>query len=662
MRIVAALLACASVGAAALPAAADTFIATRSALLVERTHTIEVRIGRGSARMVVRRAVRNGGERFDQATFHIDLPSGAVATRLRTSALVDGELRWFEGELLEAELAARRYQELTGIGGYYPKDPALLSWRAQQRLTLQVFPCPPGEDKTVEYTLTLPTTYSGGRERLLLPSMGTPEVTARATIFAEHPEDPLFVDGSAVAHGKSLLLDGPHEIAIRPQVEGDLTATLAMVPFAERRALMHYRVATPPALSVVPRGASVVVLLDASRSMSEQQLLATRHAARAYLHHFAGTGAQVAVVPFARFPRPRSSGFVGVHEAMRDLATAPLARANGSAIDAALGHARSLLETTAATAPRRVLLVSDLEVRSALSVAEMRRSLPPGTVLHVSTIHHGSAFLNRDDSGDDGWGGIARATGGLLWSARARPADDEPARDVFEEWARPVRIHNVKLELPGLPDEANEGFSLDEGEEVDKLGLVPRGSPFLRVSGEVWSRKVTELVPASMDEGRRWSALAFGSPVLHELNEREMMPLAFFGRAVSPVTSYLAIEPGVRPSTEGLESSGFGEGFGRGSGSHRTRSPFLRMGAVHTFDGQAFLTARVRDAWRSCGGSDGAGAVVSIQTTRDEIVDVAFPTPAPSFAAAHGCFREAIWSIELPADFKQAMQDFVVTV
>ena len=31
-------------------------------------------------------------------------------------------------------------QELTGIGGYYPKDPALLSWRAQGQLALQVFP------------------------------------------------------------------------------------------------------------------------------------------------------------------------------------------------------------------------------------------------------------------------------------------------------------------------------------------------------------------------------------------------------------------------------------------------------------------------------------------------------------------------------------------
>ncbi len=37
-----------------------------------------------------------------------------------------------------------------------------------------------------------------------------------------------------------------------------------------------------------------------------------------------------------------------------------------------------------------------------------------------------------------------------------------------------------------------------------------------------------------------------------------MMVLARHGRAVSPVTSYLAIEPGVRPSTEGLNEGELG--------------------------------------------------------------------------------------------------------
>jgi hypothetical protein len=66
------------------------------------------------------------------------------------------------------------------------------------------------------------------------------------------------------------------------------------------------------------------------------------------------------------------------------------------------------------------------------------------------------------------------------------------------------------------------------------------------------------------------AAFVFGEDRHGELSREEMLALAFFGRAVSPVTSYLAIEPGVRPSRIGIvgrgEGSGTGAGFGAGSG------------------------------------------------------------------------------------------------
>ena len=45
------------------------------------------------------------------------------------------------------------------------------------------------------------------------------------------------------------------------------------------------------------------------------------------------------------------------------------------------------------------------------------------------------------------------------------------------------------------------------------------------------------------DAAKRWAALVFGSHLLSTLSEDEMMVLARHGGAVSPVTSYLAIEP-----------------------------------------------------------------------------------------------------------------------
>src|SRR5689334_19031963 len=106
---------------------ADEVTGTRGDV-VERSHRVDVVLYPGHARLTVRRTVENLGPRHDQALVHLDLPIDLVATGLRTLGTADGRPRWFPGVLMEAEAAARKYERLTGVGGYYPKDPALLSW------------------------------------------------------------------------------------------------------------------------------------------------------------------------------------------------------------------------------------------------------------------------------------------------------------------------------------------------------------------------------------------------------------------------------------------------------------------------------------------------------------------------------------------------------
>jgi hypothetical protein len=146
----------------------------------------------------------------------------------------------------------------------------------------------------------------------------------------------------------------------------------------------------------------------------------------------------------------------------------------------------------------------------------------------------------------------------------------------------------------------------------------------------------------------------FGSHLLGELTEEEMMPLALRGQAVSPVTSYLAIEPGVRPSTEGLE---FGEGvwvgrdrsIGRGRGRRRL---WPRSGS-----GSTEFTRILRDAllasWKACGGGDRSIAV-DVETTFREVVDVRLQRSVPPAPDAERCFEEAAWAIDLPVAFRPA--------
>ena len=132
-------------------AVADTFDATRTTGLSERSHHIALRRARPCR---AGRATLRPQHGFAQRPGNVaDRPApGRRGYGLRTRSVGPGPVRWFAGDLLEAEAAAHRYEEPTGVGGDYPKDPALLSWRTQQLLALQVFPCPAHSEEVVEYT------------------------------------------------------------------------------------------------------------------------------------------------------------------------------------------------------------------------------------------------------------------------------------------------------------------------------------------------------------------------------------------------------------------------------------------------------------------------------------------------------------------------------
>ena len=144
----------------------------------------------------------------------------------------------------------------------------------------------------------------------------------------------------------------------------------------------------------------------------------------------------------------------------------------------------------------------------------------------------------------------------------------------------------------------------------------------------------------------------FGSDLFWELSESEMMPLAMRGGAVSPVTSYLAIEPGVRPSTEGLDEQEGGRGEGIGLGSIGSIGHGGGTGDIG-FDHGAYLKRRLAAAWKRCG-SQGISATVSLETTLAEVVDVLDVKPGVGTAAGPvACLTEEIWKLHLPDSFRR---------
>lgn len=639
-------------GGAASTAHADRFEATRSELLVEREHDITMTLGYGHAELVVRRTVFNGGDRHDQAMWWVDVPDGGVAVRLRTLAMLNGKPHWYEGELLEAELAAARYRELTGIGGYYPKDPALLSWRSQSELALQVFPCPPRQLKSVEYTMLMPATYTEGRYAIELPELGTEDMHATIEVRGASRGDQVFVDDLPVGRSERVEMGASHRFAVARADAPLFDGAVAMVPVSDDRALFHYEVEASRALSRVPEHADVVVLIDRSRSISEDDRRAEVALARAYLGHFdePGLDARAAIVAFDRTAEDMLGGLVPVREANAWLERAELGAKNGSHVDLAFDRATALFAASKGKRARRIVLLGDRRSRSALSEARLaafaRRS---GAVVHVVTASLGENALEREDGAT--WSNVARDTGGVAWSASVSVDDGDPSARgrVFEELARPMRLHHLEVVAPGVSaDDLDAPDELVEGEAATATLFADRTVPHVLLTGELWAEPVRKVFTASADESKRQAALVLGSELLDSLSEPEIMVLAQRGRAVSPVTSYLAIEPGVRPSTEGLlEGEGIGSAFGVGNlGLVGTGSG--GGGASVVVDLQKLMTDHVRAAAKQCAAPH---VTAALETTLDEVVDVV-EVEVHGDAVATDCMREAIWAFELPPSFR----------
>lgn len=668
MRAVSVVTGClvASVLAGALSpsrARADTLQATRYDV-IERAHLVDVKVDRGFATLVVRRTVANAGPKSDQATFMLDLPSTAVATRLRTAGVdAKGQIIWFEGELMEAEAAAKKYEELTGIGGYYPKDPALLSWRHQGLLALQVFPVPAQSDKTVEYTLKMPLTYENGAYRVELPQMGTEMLDATVRVSAARPLDVLAVNGVMPASGAggtvTARADRPVTIELRPRGAAAVESSLASIAIGEERHLVRGRIAVAPHVAETPPNAHVVVLFDGSRSHHSAE--AGLAAVRAYLGHM--KGATVDFLTFDREVRAPIGTSLPVAAALAKLAAFHLEPRNGSRIDDALARADAILRASPAPA-RRVVVVTDTLTRAELTPEVVGKSTwNSGAVVHFATIREGQPAMTRDD--ESAWATLPRRTGGLFWTGSASERVEPSTRVVYEEWARPKRID--KLQVTGFDDTFTVPAALEEGQGLDHFVIATRATPRVDVSGELWSRPFHVAIARSAESEKLAAALAFGADVWSNLSEPEQMKLAMLGGAVSPVTSYLAIEPGVRPSNEGLDwgttgtsgGGGGGTGMGFGSGSGR----LFGTGGVVVPDKNGWLRGQLASIMKRCSAT-AVGVTVELESTLDEIVEVHRVELAPARdAKAETCVREEVWKLTLPAaSFKDAFEAHTVMV
>jgi hypothetical protein len=147
----------------------------------------------------------------------------------------------------------------------------------------------------------------------------------------------------------------------------------------------------------------------------------------------------------------------------------------------------------------------------------------------------------------------------------------------------------------------------------------------------------------------------FGADEYNQLSHDEQMRVAMMGRAVSPVTSYVAFEPGTRPSTIGIEEGegrgGFGmAGYGAGGGGmgYAASGARPRPGDLVDVD-RCVKLVHPKDAW---------SVDFTVETTKDEIVDVA----TKDTAAMAACLVESVWNVRLDSRFDLDRESFAFTL
>lgn len=671
---------------------ADELTATLGEPLFEASHTVEIRIADGVATYKVQRRFANPGKRADEASLAIDLPYGAAATGLRIRA----RDRWYDGDLMERERAAALYQELTGLGAYNPRDPALLQWMAADKLHLQVFPVFPGQVSTVEYTLTVPTRYAGGRYWLSYPRVAAggsdhPEAlrlaTPLVTVWPAWPtagaRAPITIDGKPAASGAPIALapaaqdtgattttpvfatDAPEAandvdvaaVAIAPPPIATWTARFGRVVASNDHAFARLEVDVAPQLAPLPRGAQVVFVVDASFSVGAAHLAAQLAVIRAYLSYV--PDAQVEVIVVRRHATRRFGAFVSAKAALAALAgrdqanRGAFALGNGSAIDEGARLAAAAL--AGRTGPRRIVITTDELFRDALSPERALAAfaeLSPDTVVHVvvPTVD-GEAEVTLTPADDDRFDGLATRHHGIHVALHGIPATGKALAPVVLDLVRPTKIDH--LTVTGVTTDVT---ALHEGDGLRIFEGVTSAPDRISIAGTLWSDPIRAQVAPLAGFSRQTAAFVFGADKYNELSDEEMMAVAMMGGAVSPVTSYVAAEPGTRPSTIGLpDSGGFGVlgagrgsgmGYGVGGGALGSRPDLGALIDTTACEDQVKPAA----TWR---------IALDVETTRDEIVDVI----AGEGDAMTACVIEAAWRVRLdPAAFKSERETFHVAL
>lgn len=635
-------------------ATADELRAAREQPLREISHQVRVSIKGGVATYRVRRTFHNPGNISEEARLTIRLPYGAVATGLR----IKHKSSWRDGLLMPVDKAEELYQELSERGRGTPQTSALLHWRRNGELGLRLFPISPKSARTIEYTLTAPTEYVEGEYVISYPrangdiDRATPTMRVVGDNVAK-----VRLEGKALGHGKRSTPLQLTESRLNPaEVHVALKENITRVRYGrvdvvQGKNFFRFEADIAPRLSEHPRGQSVVFVIDASHTMGEVGIEAQLRLIGAYLSHVPDASFQL--VTYGRRAEQLTSHFVPAKRFVtlqkRLRQTNALTPRNGSFLDRAIEAADAVLSTR--PGKKALVLLTDDRLRKSWAIEPALASLDnldSGTIVHVVELHpeQGSdtkyASIERDDR--HRLFPLARRRGGVTVTTRGvSSARGASLQEQVRYLVRPDRLDNWSWSgLLGLePGTAQTMISgtLREGEALRVMHQVPRAPTMATLRGELWTRPVYFSATRSEVFDRATAGFVFSDNNFSELSTAEHFVIASYGRAVSPATSYVAAEPGVRPSNTEVPAM-------------KTHSPKLFACGFDGADGGEDGKEKAI-SWRAvaqhlhaaCAAHKEGRTRLGLELQDREIADIEQTGPPSPFAA---CVYEAAWNYTLP--------------
>ncbi len=446
---------------------------------------------------------------------------------------------------------------------------------------------------------------------------------------------------------------GVASISIAPPPITTWQARLGRAVASDKHAFSRVEVDVAPQLVPLPKKAQVVFAIDASYSVGDQGIAAQLDVIKAYMAHV--PDADVEVIAYRRHATRVFGRFVAASDFGDALAVAKargaFALGNGSAIEeGARAAATALLDRKG---PRRIVMMTDEQTRTSLTplIAQAALAKLPGdAVVHVvvpgSSGTDRPTLMRRDDAP---FAPLATRHHGIYVDIDGLPAASlKTLIPVALELVRPTRIE--KVVVPGFKLDED---TLHEGDGLRLMQDTANAPQTLTIAGFLWSDPVKKSLTAGSTFSVATAGFVFGGDMHQSLSEAEQYTLAMYGKAVSPVTSYVAWEPGTRPSEIGFDDAiggmlGGGRygtiGHGFGGGAARIKPDFRRLIDVAS----CVKAVQPKGPW---------SVTLDIETTVHEIVDVATTTKD----AMTTCLVENTWGLTLqPAMFPLARESFQV--